>query len=463
MGLAGGPHGAKAVFQQQFPDAFKSVDALSDVRELVGVARHETLAVLDGNVMMSGVPTSVDTFNGYVRVMSYQVRAAFAAAAHVVLVFDEPKSVSFAKHAEQQRRDAQRRPKDVVCSTDLVAGITDDKFTTDMLQADGFNAKILMSHRPARGRFFDAVCVAMLRKFEGCAFANNDPSDSWSLTFDGIDARGAERGYDEPRVPGVLSNHQPFWSELLARPSPMGEGDLKLTDVTQRVHDSSKQPGSLVAGVVLNLVVTIDTDSFALELMQQERRTKREDEADRNELTILCFKERASKRKNGDEEGTAGHFLCCDMEILHEEMFKYFYGTTQVQPKIVAQQPAAMALVAAALASCGCDFVKIDGLRVDLALPIVRDVVRNHHDILDLFANVRSGDPEQLLLATEGLEFLIEEYIQSIEGMPRMKKSQASAQATCNAQLLRVLWTCAYWHLVEYKNCTNWGFVAASG
>ena len=117
----------------------------------------------------------------------------------------------------------------------------------------------------------------------------------------------------------------------------------------------------------------------------------------------------------------------------------------------------------AALAACGCDFVKIEGMRVDLAPPIVRDIVRNHHDILNQFANVRSGKPEQLVLATEALEFFIEEYIQSIDGMPRMKKSQASAQKTCNAQLLRVLWTCAYWHLVEHKDCLNWGFVAASG
>ena len=75
-----------------------------------------------------------------------------------------------------------------MCSDDLVAGITNDEFTTEMLHSEGFNAKILMGHRPARSRFFDAVCVALLRQF-----VVRGAHKSGSLTFDGIDARGAAR------------------------------------------------------------------------------------------------------------------------------------------------------------------------------------------------------------------------------------------------------------------------------
>ena len=53
MGLGGGPNGAKAVFLDKFPDAFKNVKRLDDVRRFVGVSRTQTLAVLDGNVMMN--------------------------------------------------------------------------------------------------------------------------------------------------------------------------------------------------------------------------------------------------------------------------------------------------------------------------------------------------------------------------------------------------------------------------
>ena len=97
----------------------------------------------------------------------------------------------------------------------------------------------------------------------------------WSLTFDGVDMRGGERGIGMPREAGVLSSDPVFWKPLLARATPIGEGDLKLTDVTQRVHDAARQVGTPVRGVLLNLVVTIDTDSLAIELLQQSRRERR--------------------------------------------------------------------------------------------------------------------------------------------------------------------------------------------
>ena len=133
MGLSGGPNGAKAVFREKFSRAFGQMDTLKDMREVSGLPRAAVLAVLDGNVMMNGLPSSVDTFAGYLQVLGGQIRAAHEAAAHVVVVFDEPKAMTEAKRDEQARRDAQRKPKEVFCSDDLVEGIVDDSFTTDML------------------------------------------------------------------------------------------------------------------------------------------------------------------------------------------------------------------------------------------------------------------------------------------------------------------------------------------
>ena len=62
--------------------------------------------------------------------------------------------------------------------------------------------------------------------------------------------------------------------------------------MTQRVHDASRVEGTPVHGVLLNLVTTIE-DSFVIELLQQNRRERRTEEADRDELTVLCLKERA--------------------------------------------------------------------------------------------------------------------------------------------------------------------------
>tara|TARA_B100000795_G_C22792650_1_gene437696 strand:+ start:1172 stop:2539 length:1368 start_codon:yes stop_codon:yes gene_type:complete len=455
MGLCGGATGAKAQFIEKFGAAFQSAKTLGAVRGLVGVDRSSTLAVLDGNVMLNAIPSSVDSFDGYVAVISHQISDACFAAAHVVVVFDEPDAITTAKRDEQRRRDAARKPKTPVCSDDLTPGITTDEFTQEMLNADGFSGKVLMEHRRARPRFFDAVCVALMERF-----VQRMTTGAWSLTFDGIDSRGAGREFGQARIAGIYSNHQDFWEGILSRNVPIGEGDLKLTDVTKRVHDSSLQPGSPVAGVVLNLVVTIDTDSFVIELLQEQTRKGRDDEF--GELTILCLRERARKRK-GDDFITDAHFLCCDQAVFHHQIELYFYGTTSLSEKTRLQQPSAMALLAIGLACCGCDFLEVKGMRADLVLPVVRDIVKNHSDKLDLVKQIFHKREVDVLKATPVVQFLIQEYAKSLEGVPRMQRAQASASNACDMQVLRALWTCCYWHQNEFKNCASWGFVATSG
>jgi hypothetical protein len=458
MGLTGGPNGAKAVFLGKFADAFAHVKRLDDVRKLVGVSRAHTLAVLDGNVMMNAIPKEVDTFHGYVRVLAHQLNEAIQAAAHVVVVFDDPKAITPAKADEQQRRDQLRQARVPLCSEDLVAAIFDDDYHTNDLLADGCNAKLLMEFRKARPRFYDAVCTELLRKFRDEMTGDG----KWSLTFDGVDRRGGERGIGVPREAGTLSSDDAFWQPLLTRSEPIGEGDLKLTDVTQRVHDASRVEGTPVHGVLLNLVTTIDTDSFVIELLQQNRRERRAEEADRDELTVLCLKERARKRK-GDDFVTDAHYTCCDMQAFHELVLDYFYGTRHLAAEMKAQQPAALALLAAALAFCGCDFVEVKGYRFDLALPVVRQMARTRPKDLDAMARLFETERFGKIQALTALQTFILDYCKSLEGVPRMKKVKENASSLCEQQLYRVLWTCSYWHQVELKNCAQWGFSSVCG
>ncbi|MBG10245.1 MAG: hypothetical protein CMD92_03675 [Gammaproteobacteria bacterium] len=458
MGLIGGPTGAKAVFLDKFAGAFAYVKRLDDVRKLVGVSRAHTLAVLDGNVMMNAIPKEVDTFHGYVRVLAYQLNEAIQAAAHVVVVFDDPKAITPAKADEQQRRDQLRQARVPLCSEDLVATIFDDDYHTNDLLANGCNAKLLMEFRKARPRFYDAVCTELLRKFR-----NEMTGDGkWSLTFDGVDRRGGERGIGVPREAGTLSSDDAFWQPLLTRSEPIGEGDLKLTDVTQRVHDASRIEGTPVHGVLLNLVTTIDTDSFVIELLQQNRRERRTEEADRDELTVLCLKERARKRK-GDDFVTDAHYTCCDMQAFHELVLDYFYGTRHLTAEMKAQQPAALALLAAALAFCGCDFVDVKGYRFDLALPVVRQMARTRPKDLNAMARLFETERFGKIQALTALQTFILDYCKSLEGVPRMKKVKENASSLCEQQLYRVLWTCSYWHQQELKDCTQWGFSSLCG
>lgn len=459
MGLAGGPNGAKALFKHKFHDAFRSFEALEQARDAVGVARRQTLVVVDGNVLVMQTPSAVDTFPGYVAVLANQLYGAIKAGEHVVVVFDEPASLTRAKQEEQSKRDARRTPQTPVCSDDLVACPTDDNYTREELDAEGLNVKLLINHRPARSRFYDALCVATLAKLqhmlvgeEGCA---------WSVTFDGIDPRGADRPMGERRAPGVLSSHPEDWGPVLTREHAIGEGDMKLTDVCHRVHKLRKaKPESAMADVLLNLLWTIDTDSFLIELMQQSRREMRPRAEDRNELTMLCLREPARRRKG--EVPEPAYFQCIDMMCLHESVMAYVFGSRSVTPAIQEKKPMVTALLAASIALCGCDFVEVRGLRADLVLPCVREVARNRPDLLELMRGVYTGRADDTRGAAEAIKAVIEDFLTSIAGAPRMKATSAKASTYSELQVLRACWLAAYWSGNEFKNVRNWGFLHAS-
>jgi hypothetical protein len=296
MGLKGGPNGAKAVFRDRFASAHCGHPKLAEVRLAHGRRRNETLLVVDGNVLMMGIPAAIDTFDGYVGVIATQLGAAVSAAAHVVVVFDEPEHLTKAKQQEQRKRDAQRSGRTPVSSSDLSACPTTDDYDLAMLKGvriedapegaavvytEGYkryavppaNTKLLMNHRAARARFHDAVCVAALEYLQ----RNMDGNGAWSLSFDGVDGRGAGRPTGTPRELGVLSSDPDLWGPLLARDDPIGEGDMKLTDVTAKVHARAvAEPDGALGMVSLNLLWTIDTDSLLIELMQQARRRLRD-------------------------------------------------------------------------------------------------------------------------------------------------------------------------------------------
>jgi len=451
MGLKSGDNGCKAVFQTQFASAFLACPRLDDVRELVGVARSETLAILDGNVMVKGMPQSATTFREYVQILVAQTAPAIEAAAHVVVVFDEPRAMTRAKLETQKSRDAKSTAQTPVCSEELVACIRTDEFTEEMLHADGCNVRMLMNHRAARPRFYDALCAAILAHF----VENTSGDAAWSLTFDGVDPRGFAREFNAPRTAGILSSDDAFWRPLLHRETPIGEGDLKLTDVAQRVHDAAKHESTPVHGVVLNLLVTIDTDSLVIELLKQQERLARTDESDRNELTIVCLKEHARRRK-GDDFVTPSRFLCCNAARFHSNVADY------LAPARSEDRNAAVALLVAACACCGCDFLEVKGARADLMLPVVKDIVRRHPEVLRDMALIFDEDEAVVREAKSAINTVLKAYADDIANKPRMKRSHASASNYCDAQVLRALWTVSYWYGREFLDCADWGFASES-
>lgn len=470
MGLAGGPNGPKALFKEKFHQAFKKFQSLKDTREAVGVTRHETLVVVDGNVLVMQVPASVDTFPAYVAVLANQLNGAIQAGEHVVVVFDEPASLTKAKQEEQKARDARRAPQTPVCSDDVVAVPMNDDYTREILESAEMNLKLLMNHRQARSRFYDGLCVAVIRYLQ----ANMAGDAEWSLTFDGVDPRGADRPIGEKRSPGILSTHPELWEAVLHRQVRIGEGDLKLTDVCERVCTApvkAKMPereGDVVIvyrihgcdttpidEIKLLLMWTIDTDSFAIELIQQARRACKP-EGERNELALLCLREPTRKRKG--ELPEPAHFNCLDLKVFYKRVETYMFGTVPPNPE---RMKLTSALLAASLAMCGCDFLEIRGMRADLVLPIVRDIARNKPEKLALMAGVFTGHAGSVRTAIPALEAVIQEYSENLAGMPRMQKSHMNASNYNELQLLRACWISSYWSGFEFKDVTQWGWPAS--
>ena len=457
MGLAGGPNGAKAVFKNKFSRAFRSFDNLSEARKTVGVSRSEALVVLDGNVLMMQTPSSVDTWTGYVSVLVGQINNAIQAAGHVVVVFDEPKAMTQAKREEQKARDARRTPQTPLCSDDLVTCPTNDEFALDELQAEGLNVRLLLNHRAARPRFYDALCVAVLQHFQA-----NLQGSNWSLTFDGIDGHGADRPLDEPRVAGIVSSHPEVWNGVLAREQPMGEGDLKLTDVCSRVYRQRvENPDSPLAKVVLNMIWTIDTDSFLIELLQQSRREARPTDSGGEQVTLLALREPARKRK-GDAFPSSSFFQCIDMAMFFDEVMSYMFGSNVQlgsRAEFAIRKQHTCALLAAAVALCGCDFVQIPGLRCDLILPCVRDVARNDPAALLAMAGAFTGKAEHVRTAEVGIRAVVNNYLDSISGLGgRLTQSFNKASAFNDSQILRACWITSYWLGNEFIEVYQWGF-----
>ena len=133
MGLMSGDHGPKKQLRAHFKDAFRDYATLQDARDATGHARDDTVALMDGNVAMMGVPNACTTFEAYLTVVYNGVRAALRAGRVVVVAFDEPDDVPDAKRAEQARRDAEAAAKKPQASADL-APTVDDSFTQEELE-----------------------------------------------------------------------------------------------------------------------------------------------------------------------------------------------------------------------------------------------------------------------------------------------------------------------------------------
>lgn len=471
MGLCSGCYGVKKFVKTTFPDALREFPTIESAVKSTGHTQSQTAVLLDGNVLVMQIPVAVFDFDGYVKIFGGFIKAALDAADTVFVVFDEPSIVSRAKLDEQRRRDLSRAKTKIVMSDDLEKQFapTDDNYTLEVIKQ--CNPHDLMSNRKARSRFYDALCKRTMTEL-----MNRNEYENKTLTFDGIDARGASRGFDEEREAGMFSNCDKI-ETLMARgdgDARIGEGDLKLTDIESEIQ-FLRNEGKLFHYVEIIFVCTIDTDSIAIELMHQSaknealRASKDEGcETGRQIKSVLCFREITGKR-NDPENPQIKMFSCLDMEILHKHIMERLFGKlrTDLQSHL---HRAAMALLSAGWCLCGCDFCELKGMRSDIIWQSVVQIARNEPSLLKKMsavweltrtstaAEIAEGRDEM----AEAIERMVNLSTSKLEELPRMSRALASAKLANKSDFLKPAWVVLYWAGLEFKSLNEWGFSVSS-
>lgn len=461
MGFKSGDNGVKAQLKLRYPHAFKSFRSLSEARRSiphkgpdgspVETMRSQTSVALDGNVLMMQIPQGCGTFAEYVTLVSSAIRQAMGAAALVVVVFDEPECLTEAKREEQARRDAGRKKREPLCSEDFEPHPTTDDYSLAQLEALN-DCHPVVGCRAARLRFFDAVGVAVVRNLQRTIGAWDKSGFQSVLLFDGLDSRGADRPLGEERLRGVWGTDDEVAALFAHR--PVGEGDMKLAVVENRLRVLAVDA---FESLKLHITCTIDTDSFAIELLECARRNEAAPEL--NEVTgVFAMRERAPANAWDDEKHAT--YLVCDYRSVYDALQAELWGRSR-EPSL-HQQRCAMALVVAGWALAGCDYAEVKGLRADFVFEAVGPIVRNYPEMAQAMSAAWSGDR----VATLDMVYTLRRIVLMCaaaygERKGARKAAIADMQNVDEAPLQRAAWTIAYWCGVEHKeNLEDFSFVS---
>lgn len=463
MGLPSGPYGVKTFCKETFERALCDCASLAQCRLASGHVASQTVVILDGNVLVRSVPTAVCAYDAYICVFLGFLNAAFAAGDSVFVVFDDPTRVTRAKEDEQKRRDAASKKAIPVVSPDVQAQLSPTTDDYDRAELERVNPHELLKHRKARDRLYDAVCKdCMLSLMRAWRDAGTWRSPNRRvLTFDGVDPRGAERPFGDPRTPIMYSSSDIVEAKMRRTGDEYhpGEGDLKITDIERRVA-RLRNSGHLFESVELLLVSTVDTDSIAIELLHRATIAMGPSEA-RPMKTVLCFRETSSRKRTPENETKRNvSFACFDIDILYaavrEKLFECNEQQHHPSPQLVA---GALSLLCAGWSLCGSDFVKLSGMRSDVVFVALSKLCASHTDLVE--SMLRRGDDTSAILCkrtSSVISMLVDCCVAHLAGMPRLKRASASAAEYGPSHTRKAAWCALYWSGWEFTDLSTWGF-----
>lgn len=455
MGLASGENGVKATLKKKYGQATVVTTTLAQAVACVGVLRGKTVIVLDGNVLLQTVPQSASSLGDYIRIVSSSIRAAMGTSKVVIVVFDEPQCLTSAKAGEQRQRDATRKKKEPQCSTDIVAYPKTDAYGMNELSATA-DCHAIVGCRPSRQRFFDQVCLDVMKNLKRDIDSWQQQGHEAVLLFDGLDPLGAERPAGQERKPQIFGT-SPDIAALFQREEAIGEGDLKLLWAQRRVK-ALVHEGKM--DVDLHVTSTIDTDSLAIHLLDEASRTGAPE--GKQVQTMLAFREAAGKRAREEDEDARASYWCVDTAAMHELLQDDLWAATKKQPS-PTESRCAMALLAAGWAMAGCDFCTTTGLSARMVFDAIPAMIKASPDLVALMAHSfeegRDG-AKKPQLALRRLMLICAGNLAEKKGS---RKAYVEGMRNDSADtVLRACWVCAYWTGVEYHgSLTDFGFPGA--
>jgi hypothetical protein len=455
MGLKGGASGVKAVLKDAVPSAFRKYDCLTDLRRDVYTTRDKCAIALDGNVLMMAVPTTITTFDQYCRVVYGYVRDAVSAGGLVVIVFDEPDFVSKAKQCEQQKRDSAYAKKKVCFSDDQTTNYpSTDAYDLGLLRSLP-NVHVLKENRATRMRFYDEVVRYVYERIQA-------QMESWSssghnagnLLVDGADPRGGLRPNGEKRIAQVYGTCNELALELGSRPQGIGEGDLKLQDVTDKIRKAHNTPSSQLSRFTLVVQVTIDTDCIPISLTSKAKQRAAGDSEFESGGGVHCVLAMRERRSGNDRSS----YTSVDVSLLESNLQRLLWGQPRKTPSDL-QMAGAICLLVAGMICSGCDFVNLKGARFDHFFSSLPGLVRLNPEMGEfLYREAESRDvPSQLAIQT--VRSLCACAATFMHQLPRYKKQAGLVKNTDDLTIKRVLWTLTYWKAAEPAATENWGFL----
>lgn len=440
--------GIKQVLINKYAGAWQWYDTLPAMVRGQCDTTGEVAHVIDGNVLMFGAPNVVRTLFEYEEYLFDRLLPYLESCRLLVVCFDDPEHVPFAKYACQRMRDKSRTAPDVTMSDELQAVMTapsEEECTRERME-QLVDCRVMLAARAVRMRFIDEICVRVfgdLMQYNEARLELGEPETT--VLFDNFDALGTTRPPHHPRDARVFCTDTAVY-ERLKYDVPVGEADIKLN-----IYDQFIRRFDHYRIVALH---TIDTDSIPISLLQQTKRLQDRGGEVETTRTLLCLRERGSSR-----------LRCLDVQHLCQAMMMQCVTTAYpFDPQV------AMFAIACTWALGGCDFVlpgfemgTRPGVLFDSMLLFLKDRGTQH------FRHAHPDVPqEERLNLIQSLQIFAKSASDS--GHPDGTTQHRKKVDHCHDDTLRkAIWTASYWRDIDFaSNCCSvvtwkaWGFDEAN-